>query len=133
MENYTIAKYLFTVDPSVCLNHGKDPAATELLEKMKPYGEVVPFEKVEAAIRAESQSTIDGLTKQLLAIQNQELTADEIKFLTFYRSLKAELGEGFQKIIDSQAATLEDVRVKSLARAAQITELATQLAELSAE
>ena len=128
-----MAKFVLNVKPEVCTANGKDPAATELLKKMELYGEVTPFDTAVAADRAEDKATIENLTAQVFAIKDQELTADEIKLLNFYRVLKAELGEGFQKIIDSQAATLEDVRVKSLARAAQITELATQLAELSAE
>ena len=132
MENYTIAKYLLTVMPDVCTANGKDPAATELLEKLKKYGEVVPFEKVEATLRAEYQATIDNLTKQLRAIQNQELTEDEIIFLNFYRARKVANAEVYQRKIDAQAAALDEVRIASQKRAAQITELAAQLAELSA-
>lgn len=130
-NNYNIAKYMLTVKPDVCIANGKDPAATELLEKMKPYGEVTPFEKVEAAIRAEYQATIDSLTKQLQAIHNQELTEDEIIFLNFYRQRKEANAEVYQRKIAAQDAVIEDMRVSSLKRAEQLAALAEQLKDMT--
>lgn len=130
-NNYKIAKYLFIVDPSVCTNNGKDPAATELLGKMKAYGEVVPFEKIEAAIRAEDQSTIDRLTKKILSMQDQELTEEEIIWLNFLRERKAIETANFEKQIAARDKVIDDVRADSQKRAEQLAAFAEQLREMA--
>ena len=107
-------RQVLNIREDICLANGKDPAATELLEKMKTYGEVTPFEKEVATIRAEYQAIIDGLTKQLNAIKDQELTEDEIIFLNFYR----------ERIVANCAIHLKridalEVKIKELAEAAE--------------
>ena len=129
MENYTVAKYLLTVMPDVCVANGKDPAATELLNKMRTYGEVIPFEKAEEKIRAEYQGVIDNLTRQYQAIAAQELTQDEIIFLNTYRECKSANGEAYEKRIAALEQCLEDVRIASKKRAEQIAQLVAELAE----
>lgn len=128
-----MAKYLFDFKEEVAVDNGKSPDPTELIEKMKLRGKVTPFEEAVAALSAEYQATIDGLVAKLRAIADQELSEDDIIFLNFYRERKAANGEVYQKRIDSLESYLEEVRVASQKRAAQITELVSQLAELSAQ
>jgi hypothetical protein len=103
MENFEVKKYVLTVMPDVAVGNGKDPAATELLEKMALYGKVTPLDSEVAALRAEYQTSFDNLMKQFLAIQDQALTEDEILFLNFYRERKAANG----KVYEGRIATLE--------------------------
>ena len=103
MENFEVKKYVLTVMPDVAIANGKDPAATELLEKMARYGKVVPLDTEVATMRAEYQESIDNFGKQLLAIKDQELTEDEILFLNFYRERKAANG----KVYEARITTLE--------------------------
>ena len=120
------------VKESVCLANGKDPAATELIEKMKLWGEVTPLEDEIAKVKAEYQAEIDKLTKQIQAIVAQELTPDEIVLLNSYRDCKAVTGESYLKRIDGLEKCLEEVRVASQRRAAQIAQLVAELAEANA-
>lgn len=120
------------VKEDVCLANGKDPAATELIEKMKLWGEVTTLESEIAKVKAEYQAVIDNLTKQIKAIQAQELTPDEIVLLNSYRDCKAVTGEAYQRRIDGLEKCLEDVRISSQRRAAQIAQLVAELAEVSA-
>lgn len=103
MENFEVKKYVLTVMPDVAVGNGKDPAATELLEKMALYGKVTPLDSEVAALRAEYQTSFDNLMKQFLAIKDQALTEDEILFLNFYRERKAANG----KVYEGRIATLE--------------------------
>ena len=126
-------EYVFTVMDDVCAANGKDVEATELLQKMSLYGKVEPLEKVLLAVKSEYQAVIDNITVQLNAIKAQELTPDEIVLLNAYRDCKTATGETYQKKIDSLEKYLEEVRISSQRRAAQIAELVNQLAGLSTE
>jgi hypothetical protein len=126
MENFEVKKYVLTVMPDVAIANGKDPAATELLEKMAPYGKVVPLESEVAAIRTEYQSSIDNLGKQLLAIKDQELTEDEILFLNFYRERKAANGKVYQQRINALESQLDEISAENQKRLAQIAAILAQ-------
>lgn len=108
MENFEVKKYVLTVMPDVAVDNGKDPAATELLEKMAPYGKVTPLDTEVAAIRAEYQSSIDNLMKQLLAIKDQELTEDEIELLNSYRACKKRNAEKYEARITTLEHKVEE-------------------------
>lgn len=86
-------KYVFTVRDDVCIANGKDVSATELLAKMKLWGDVEPFERVVASIKAEYQSAVDNLTAQLNSIKEQKLTNDEIILVNCYRECKKSFSE----------------------------------------
>lgn len=103
MENFEVKKYVLTVMPDVAVANGKDPAATELLEKMALYGKVTPLDSEVAAMRAEYQTSFDNLMKQFLAIKDQALTEDEILWLNFIRERNAANG----KVYETRIATLE--------------------------
>lgn len=110
-------KYVLTIQDDVCASNGKDPAATELLEKMKLWGKVEPLDKVLAEVRAEYQTSIDNLKTQLDARKAHALTEDEIRLLITYRELKAALGADFQARIDeleqNALKTAEDLQKKA--------------------
>jgi hypothetical protein len=126
-----MAKYYFEFNEAVAIANGKSPDPTELLEKMKLRGKVTPFEEVEAAIRAESQATIDDLVAQHQAIADQELTDDEIVWLSFIRERKAIETDGFMKQIAARDKVIEDVRADSQKRAEQLALFADQLREMA--
>ena len=81
-------KVVLTIKEDVCAKNNKDVNATELLNVMSHYGVVETYESATAKDRAESQSTIDGLKKQLEDIKEQELTDDEINIIRAYRAVK---------------------------------------------
>lgn len=81
-------KVVFTVREDVCQQNGKDVNATELLEKMTHYGTVEDYGRAIEAVKAEYQTSIDNLTKQIDLIKEQELTQDEIRMVNSYRQCK---------------------------------------------
>lgn len=81
-------KVVLTIKEDVCAKNNKDVNATELLNVMSHYGVVETYDAATAKDRAESQSTIDGLKKQLEDIKEQELTDDEINIIRAYRAVK---------------------------------------------
>lgn len=125
-------KYVVTFMEDLAASNGRNSDPTDFIAEMRLRGKVEPLEKVLEAVKAEYQSVIDNITVQLNAIKAQELTPDEIVLLNCYRECKTTTGDAYQKRIDSLEKYLEEVRVSSQKRAAQITELVSQLAELSA-
>ena len=125
-------KYVFTIKDDVCAANGKDVEATELLAKMRLWGDVEDYEKVLAPVCAEYQGMVDNLTAQVNAIKAQELTPDEIVLLNSYRDCKSATGEAYEKRICGLEQCLEDVRVASKKRAEQIAQLVAELAEANA-
>ena len=119
-------KYVFTIKDDVCAANGKDTEATELLGKMKLWGDVEDYDNVVASVRAEYQVMVDNLTAQLNAIKEQELTEDEIALLNSYRACKKITGDKFQARIDALEQQLEKDRADYQKKAAQISELLTQ-------
>lgn len=81
-------KVVLTIKEDICQRNNKDVNATELLSVMSHYGVVEDYEVATTKDRTESQSTIDGLTAQLNAIKEQELTDDEISIVRAYRLAK---------------------------------------------
>lgn len=116
-------KYVFTIKDDVCAANGKDIEATELLAKMRLWGDVEDYEKATAAERAEYQATIDGLTAQLSAIKSQELTDDEIVLLNSYRACKKATGDAYQARIDTLEQQLEDISTGYQKKIEQISAL----------
>ena len=115
--------YAFTIKEDVCAANGKDVEATELLAKMRLWGDVVDFDQAVAAVRAEYQHTIDGLKTQLAAIKDQELTNDEIVLLNAYRGCKKTTGEVFQTRINALEQHLIETSEGYQKKLAQIADL----------
>ena len=80
-----MARWVLTIKEDVCKANGKDINAVELLKVMAHYGEVQTFEKLVANEVAPLQETIDNLVKQIDAIQDQNLTDDEMAIVKAYR------------------------------------------------
>lgn len=81
-------KVVLTIREDVCAKNNKDVNAAELLNVMAHYGTVESYETATAKDKAEFQSNIDSLQKQLDDIKEQELTADEINIVRAYRAAK---------------------------------------------
>jgi hypothetical protein len=64
-------KVVLTVKEDVCAVNCKDPAATELIEKMKLWGDVTDFDDEVKAVKAEYQKSLDNLAAQVNAIKEQ--------------------------------------------------------------
>lgn len=122
-------KVVLTVKEDVCAVNCKDPAATELIEKMKLWGDVTDFDDEVKAVKAEYQRSLDNLAAQVNAIKEQELTTDEIVLLNAYRDCKTVTGDAYLKRIAGLEQCLEEVRVASKKRAEQIAQLVQELAE----
>lgn len=88
-------KYVFTIKDDVCVANGKDVEATELLTKMRLWGDVEDYDVSVSAVKAEYQATVDNLTTQLTAIKEQELTNDEMAMIEAYRKIKALVVAGY--------------------------------------
>ena len=119
-------KYVFTIKDDVCAANGKDVEATELLAKMKLWGDVEDYDRAVAAVRSEYQATIDGLNAQLTAIKNQELTADEIDLLNAYRACKKVNGDKYEARIAALESQLDDISAENQKRLAQIAAILEQ-------
>jgi DNA anti-recombination protein RmuC len=119
-------KYVFTIKDDVCAANGKDIEASELLEKMKLWGDVEDYEKAVASVRAEYQAVVDNLTAQLNAIKDQELTNDEIALLNAYRGCKQVVGDAFQERINALEKELKDTSEENQKRLARIAEVLAQ-------
>lgn len=132
MVNVTTKDVVLKVREDVCLVNGKDPAATELIEKMRLWGEVVSLDDELARVHAKYQEIIDNITAQYQAIAAQELTSDEVILLNAYRTCKAATGEVYEKRINSLETCLEEVRVASQKKAEQIGQLLAELVTANA-
>lgn len=104
-------KYVFTIRDDVCTANGKDIEASELLAKMKLWGDVEDYDRAISAVKAEYQSNIDNLAEQVTAIKEQELTADEFRMVEAYRSNKAEVVS--QYVAEAEAYKSELSGIKS--------------------
>lgn len=105
-------KLVFTIRDDVCAANGKDPAATELLNKMELWGDVEDFESVVTGVRAEYQTSINNLTAHIAAIKAQELTSDEMALIATYRKCKTEVTEEFKVRINELEVTLADIKAE---------------------
>ena len=83
-------KFVFTIQEDICLKNDKPVDAVELLKVMSSYGTVVSYDEAISVVKAEDQKIIDGLTAQVTAIKDLNLTEDEVFLVNAYRSLKAE-------------------------------------------
>lgn len=117
-------KYVFTIKDDVCAANGKDIEATELLAKMRLWGDVEDYEKATAAERAEYQATIDGLTAQLSDSKSLMLNGtDEIRMIDAYRACKKEIDDASQARIGTLELQLESTKADYLKKAEQISAL----------
>ena len=113
-------KYVFTIRDDVCLANGKDVEATELLGKMKLWGEVEDYDRSISGVKAEYQATVDNLTTQLSAIKDQELTADEIEIVLAYRACKTTISDRFLRRINALEGELSDIKTEEQVRLEKI-------------
>lgn len=120
------------VKESIALANGKDPAATELIAKMKLWGEVTTLEDELAKVINEYQKELDRVTAQFNAIAAQQLTPDEIIFLNCYRERKDEFGAEKDRVIAEQQKMLEDLRESFKRRSEQIAQLIAEMQEANA-
>ena len=111
-------KVVLTIKEDICAKNNKDVNATELLNVMAHYGVVESYETATAKERAESQSTIDGLTKQLDDIKEQELTVDEMNIVRAYRAAKNSVVAKFTAENESLRESLRkaDEKAKDMSR-----------------
>lgn len=119
-------KYVFTIKDDVCAANDKDIEATDLLAKMKLWGDVEDYEKVIAPVKEEYQRMVDNITAQLNAIKAQELTDDEIVLLNAYRGCKGATSEAFLHRISALEEQLAKDRADYQKKAEQISELLAQ-------
>ena len=113
-------KYVFTIRDDVCTANGKDVEATELLAKMKLYGEVEDYDRAIATVKAEYQSNIDSLTTQISAIKEQELTEDEFKIVLAYRACKSAISEKYLHRINALEGELSEIKTEEQIRLEKI-------------
>lgn len=113
-------KYVFTIKDDVCAANDKPVEATELISKMRLWGDVEDYDGAIAAVKAEYQATVNNLTAQLQAIKEQELTDDELRLVLSYRACKAAISEKYQNRIDTLEGQLEDIKVEEKNRLDQI-------------
>lgn len=96
--------YVFTVKDDICNQHGKtEQNKQELLKVLTHYGTIEDYDAVIAIERAKYQAVIDNQTKQIEAIKDQELTADEISMVKAYRAAK-------QGVVSQHKAVEEECR-----------------------
>lgn len=113
-------KLVLTVRDDVCAANGKDANATELIEKMKTYGNVEDYDRVVATVRAEYQATVDNLTAQIAAIKAHDLTPDELELVKAYRACKANISGAYEARIGTLETQLDDIRAEEQTRLEKI-------------
>ena len=118
-----IEKHVLTVMPDVCDANGKDPKAAELLAVMKTYGKVEPYEDVIDRVTEEYQEALGNIRAQLTAIKDQELTPEEMLWLSFIRARMTAAGEVYQSKINALEQVIRDIRDKYKKRIAQFAAL----------
>lgn len=119
-------KYVFTIKDDVCAANGKDIEASELIGKMKLWGDVENYDSAVAKVTAEYETTIKNLGAQITAIKEQELTEDEIALLNSYRACKKNTSDKYAVRIETLERQLVDISDGYQKKLAQITELLTQ-------
>ena len=105
-------KYVFTIKDDVCLANGKDVEASELLAKMKLWGDVEDYDRAISAVKAEYQSTVDNLTTQIQAMEAHNLTAYEMPLLIAIRKFATDITEGYKVRINDLEHTLDDIKTE---------------------
>lgn len=113
-------KVVLTIKEDICQRNNKDVNATELLSVMSHYGVVEDYEAATTKDRAESQSIIDGLTAQLNAIKEQELTIDEIKMVKSYRENKSSVVSEYVAEAEQYKSQLQAVKNEHEQRVAKL-------------
>jgi lipopolysaccharide biosynthesis regulator YciM len=118
-----IEKFVLTVMPDVCDANNKDPKAEELLKVMKTYGKVERYEDVIDAVTAEYQEALGNIRAQLLAIKDQDLTPEEMLWVSFIRARMTAAEEASQVKITALEKVIKDIRDKYKKRIAQFAAL----------
>lgn len=113
-------KYVFTIRDDVCTANGKDVEATELLAKMRLWGEVEDYDRAVSVVKAEYQANIDNLTTQITAIKEQKLTADELKLVLAYRACMDEIIAQYIARINMLEGELEGIKTEEQIRLEKI-------------
>lgn len=103
-------KYVFTIKEDVCIANGKDVEATELLSKMRLWGDVEDYDRAISAVKAEFQDIVDKLSTQLTDIKDQELTVDELRLLLAYRENKSAVVAQYVDEAESYKAELAVIK-----------------------
>jgi hypothetical protein len=116
-------KYVFTIKDDICAANGKDIEASELIAKMRLWGDVEDYDKAVASVCAEYQATIDNLSTQNAALKLHEFTDDEIALNNAYRSCKKVISDKYEARIESLEHQAEKDRVDFLKKAEQISAL----------
>lgn len=122
-------RLVFIIREDVCAANGKSVDAIDLLKVMNTYGTVVDYDTFVAAEKAEYQTAIDNLTKQVNDIKEQELTDDEICMINAYRTCKAETQKGLKAENLALVGQLSDNKDKLLAMIEQIRTIIDNKAE----
>lgn len=105
-----MAKYVLTIKEDVCKANGKDVGAVELLKVMSHYGEVVTFDKAVASELAPLQQTIDNLVRQIEAIEERNLTDDEMAIVKAYRLAVSGVVAQHKAVEDECRKTIETLQ-----------------------
>lgn len=101
--------------------NGKTEAnVADLLKVMTHYGVIENYETATAKERAEWQSTIDNLTKQIADIKEQELTVDEIKMVKSYRENKSSVVSAYVAEAENYKSQLQAVKTEHEQRVAKL-------------
>ena len=105
-------KYVFTIKDDVCVANGKDVEATELLSKMRLWGEVEDYDTAISAVRAEYENIVTNLTTQLTEKEAQDLhlTEDEIRLNELFRELKSIVVARYVDEAESYKSELADIK-----------------------
>ena len=105
-------KYVFTIKDDVCIANGKDVEATELLSKMRLWGEVEDYDTAISAVKAEYQATVDNLATQLTEKEAQDLhlTKEEIRLNELFRELVAIIVARYVDEAESYKSELADMK-----------------------
>lgn len=109
-----------TIDDAVCAKNGRDPEATILIEKARLYGTVESGDSFIAAERAKYQSSLNSLTAQLEAINENKITPAELEVLRVLRQKSAKEGKVYEDEIAALRSQLQKVVEEGENRSRQI-------------
>ena len=119
-------KVVLTIMDNVCAANGKDVNATELINVMKLWGKVTPFDEEVEKERAEWQKVVDDLNAQLNTSKAHEAATGEMVILNAIREYMAKIGADYETRIGALEGQLEDIRVEEQSRVEQIMALLTK-------
>lgn len=123
--------FVVHVQDSVCAQNNRDPEATSLIEAARSFGTVETLDaalsaqkskyEIEIAkLKAQHETTVDGLNAKLAAIEEKDVTAEELEVLRVIRAKSDREAEGFKATIAERDNMLNAWKLESENRAAQI-------------